>query len=417
MAADNRREGTMNTSIGELEKAPVEAWEEQRRKPWHEYVDAKLGFRNHWYPAFFSHELGEADVSPPSGEPVAMQRTEVVLGERIFFRRIVGRIYAVQDRCLHKGVPFSAKPECFTKDTLTCFYHGFTYDMRSGELTTILTDPESPLIGKLKLRTYPVQERKGIVFVFIGDADPAPPLEHDLPPGFLDESLAVFPEGWSKVVNSNWRPAAENGFDPAHAYIHRNSKLIVDYKIPTVLGDTGISREQGMEIVEGQGPKGIKLLRGHGTPVWEAEVGDGVSIGAHFRPGEEGVLEGMVPEVSIWMPGVLKVDPFPAPNTYHFEWYVPIDAERHRYMMTWARPVSADGEAEAFYEEARTVWRDKVPEEFNSQDVFAREAMQEFYSDDDGWYKERLFGPDIVVTQWRKLASRHNRGIQRAMLQ
>jgi carbazole 1,9a-dioxygenase len=416
MATEGAGERAVRASIGELEKDTVEAWDEQRKKPWHEYVEAELGFRNHWYPAFFSHELGEADVSPESGEPVTQQRTVTLLGERIFFRRIDGQVYGIQDRCAHKGVPFSAKPECYTRETVTCFYHGFTYDLRSGNLDAILTDPNSPLIGKISLRTYPVEERQGIVFVFVGDGDDPPPLEHDLPPGFLDESLAVYPAGWSKVVKSNWRPAAENGFDPAHAYIHRNSKLVVDYRIPTVLGDTGISRDQGMEILEGNGPKGIKLLRGHGEPVWEAEVDD-VKVAARFRPGEPGVLEGMIPEVSIWMPGVLKVDPFPAPNTYHFEWYVPIDAERHRYMMTWARPVAGDEEREAFFEETRTIWAKRVPEEFNSQDVFAREAMQEFYSHEDGWYKERLFGPDVVVTQWRKLASRHNRGVQRFNLQ
>jgi hypothetical protein len=38
--------------------------------------------------------------------------------------------------------------------------------------------------------------------------------------------------------------------------------------------------------------------------------------------------------------------------------------------------------------------------------------MQNFYANEDGWYRERLFGPDIVVTRWRELASRENRGIQ-----
>jgi len=27
------------------------------RKPWQPYLEASLGFRNHWYPAFFSKQL------------------------------------------------------------------------------------------------------------------------------------------------------------------------------------------------------------------------------------------------------------------------------------------------------------------------------------------------------------------------
>src|SRR5207302_9285108 len=139
--------------------------------------------RNHWYPAFFSHELKEGDVSTGSGEPVKEFKSLTMLGERIIFRRLDGKVYAMQDWCLHRGVPFSARPECYTKDTLTCWYHGFTYDMKDGALTAVLTDPACPLIGKLNLRTYPAQERQGIVWVYIGDGEPGL-LEQDVQPGF-----------------------------------------------------------------------------------------------------------------------------------------------------------------------------------------------------------------------------------------
>ncbi len=403
-------------TIGEFEQEPIEAWEEQRRKPWQLYVDSTLGFRNHWYPAFFSSELAEGDVSSDSGNPVSNFKTVKMLGEEILFRRIDGKVHAVQDWCLHRGVAFSKRPECYTKSTITCWYHGFTYDMRSGGLTAVVTDPGCPLIGKLKLRRYDVEERQGMVFVFVGDID-APPLEHDVAPGFLDESFAVYPNGWSREVACNWRPAAENGFDPAHTYIHRNSKLVTDYKVPTVFGDTNIKRTRGMEVVKNKGgPVGIRLRRGGATPVWDAEV-DGVKIGARFRPGQEGVLEGMVPEVSIWMPGGLRVDPFPAPGIIHFEWYVPVDEKTHRYMITWGTTIADESERAPFEEEITTRWRDYVPNHFNNDDVFAREAMQQFYADENGWFRERLFGPDVVITQWRKLASQSARGVQHRGLQ
>jgi carbazole 1,9a-dioxygenase terminal dioxygenase component len=404
-------------SLADWQKGTVEAWEEQRRKPWQVYVDAELGFRNHWYPAFYAHELLEADVSPNSGEPVELFKSVTILGERILFRRVDGDVYAVQDWCLHRGVPFSSRPECYTKSTLTCWYHGFTYDIRDGILKTVVTDPTCSLIGKIGLRSYKVQERKGIVWIFIGDLDPAPPLEYDVPPGFLEPDFYLYSGGYCTEVACNWRPAAENGFDPAHAYLHRNANLTKKFKVAFPFGETGLSKNRGMEVVQdGPGPWGVKLLRGGATSIWEASIDD-VKIETRFRPGGEGVLPSTLPEVSVWLPGTLKVDPFPIPGVVNFEFYVPVDEKTHRYMMTWGATVTNDEERERFEDEIRNVWGEMVWSHFADDDVFARENLAEFYSDADGWFRERLFGPDVVITSWRTLASHMNRGVQRRGMQ
>jgi carbazole 1,9a-dioxygenase len=384
----------------------------ERARPWARYLDAQFGLRNHWYPAFFGAELAEADVSDRQGSVVANVRTETLLGERILFRRVNGQVFAIADRCRHRGVSLAIRPECYTKDSVTCWYHGFTYAMHTGLLTAILTDPTSSLVGRVGVHSYPVQERAGIVWVFIGDIA-APPLEMDVQPGLLDDDMAVYPRGWSKIVKCNWRAAAENGFDPSHAYIHRNSAFITDYKVPFVLGDAGISRDHGMEIIEKpNGPMGVVLKRGGSTGIWEAEVSSGVNVSARFRPGEAGVLEGMNPEVSIWMPCGLWVDPMPAPGIVHVEWYVPVDRNHHRYIMTWAKRVGNQQERKAFFEETADNWAHYVPAEFTKDDVFARSAMSEFYDEGNGWREERLFGPDIVIANWRRLVSRQARGVQ-----
>ena len=379
--------------------------------PWEPYIDAALGFRNHWYPAFFSHELAEADVSDREGQPVSHARSVTMLGEDLLFRRLDGKVYCVKDQCLHKGVPLSKRLECYAAHSVTCWYHGFTYDIRDGNLTHIITDPTSPLIGKAALKTYPVEEQKGMVFVFIGDIDP-PPLADDLQPGFLDPDLTLCPEGWSNIVEANWRLGAENGFDPAHTYMHRNSGLVRGFHVPTVLGDADLGDGHGLEVYEGDGPKGVKLTRGAGRPIWEAEVEPGVTIAARYMPDEPGILEGMIPEVTIWMPCGLRVDPFPTPDTVHFEWYVPVTEKTHRYFIAWGRKTRTEQEKKAFFDEVRYVWRDVVPGKFTNEDVFAREAMERFYGEENGWRRERLFGPDVVTTAWRKLCTRANRVIQ-----
>ena len=77
------------------------------------------------------------------------------------FRRSGANIYAVEDRCIDKGVPFSVRPECFTDETITCWYHGFTYRMSDGLLRTIISDPASPLIGKVLEATDAFAEAEG----------------------------------------------------------------------------------------------------------------------------------------------------------------------------------------------------------------------------------------------------------------
>ena len=83
-------------------------------------------------------------------------------------------------------------------------------------------------------------------------------------------------------------------------------------------------------------------------------------------------------------------------------------------MMTWGRVVQSAAEQARFFEEVETIWKPLVPTTFNNDDVMAREAVNEFYSSQDGWHRElRGFGPDVVVNTWREFASRVNRGIQR----
>ena len=366
---------------------------------WQPYLDAVLGFRNHWYPAFFANQLAEGEC-----------RGEELLGERILFKRIDGKVYAIEDRCAHRGVQLSRRPECHTKNTISCWYHGFTYDLRNGRLVAIVTDPESPLIGTISVKSYPVEEKKGLVFAFIGD-EPPHALALDLQPGFLDDGLAIYPNGDHEIVKSNWRLAAENGVDASHIYIHRNSGLINAGRKSLPLASFFLTRE-GMVIDHEGAPKGVMKGAGRKTSVWETEI-EGVKVKSQYRPGGE-TTRAHVTNTSLWLPCGLKVEPFPLEDTAQFEWYTPRDAHSHHYIVTWGRKVTGAAEADVFMREMDAVWKDMVVNNFNNEDVIAREAMERFYAEEDGWNREYLYRPDIVITEWRKLASKHNRGIQRA---
>jgi phenylpropionate dioxygenase-like ring-hydroxylating dioxygenase large terminal subunit len=141
-------------------------------RQWAPYLEAVSGFKNHWYPALFSHELKDNDV-----------KGVLIAGHEIALRRAKGKTYALQDRCLHRGVRMSRRPLCLSEELMSCWYHGYSYGLEDGVLRTIVASPDDPILGKVRIRTYPVEEHNGMIFVFVGDEDykPVPPLSSDLP--------------------------------------------------------------------------------------------------------------------------------------------------------------------------------------------------------------------------------------------
>jgi carbazole 1,9a-dioxygenase terminal dioxygenase component len=363
-----------------------------------EYVAAKYGFRNHWYPALLTDELADGELKPVE-----------LLGEKIVLRRVDGRVHALRDRCVHRGVQLSLKPTCLTKSTITCWYHGFTYRFADGELCDIVGAPQSKAIGRKRLQTYPVEERQGLVFVFVGDAlDPLPALAEDVPPGFLDADLAV--RGMRTEVRSNWRLGCENGFDSTHIFIHRNSGLIRDNDLALPLGLVPKGRSSFQVVEEPGGPKGVfdYFDPQHVTPVF-----DGVVEGERVLSSNPQAANKLPHHISMWLPCALRVQPWPDPSLTQYEWYVPVDGGRHQYFRVLGRRVQNDAERATFDREFDTRWRPVALEGFNNDDIWAREATEPFYRDDTGWLREQLFEADGNILEWRKLASRANRGLQK----
>lgn len=402
MAVTTRSDGMQRAEA----KAPVEA----PGKQWDGYIEAALGFRNHWYPALFGKDVSEGEI-----------KGITLLGEDLLLKRFDGRVSAVADRCLHRGFRFSAKPQCFSKNTITCWLHGFTFNMRDGALVTIPGAPDSPLIGKAKLRSYPVEEQKGIVWIFVGDMDPPPPLVDDVQPGVLDEDMYIVPS-IRVVVNSNWRIAADTGFDPNHIFIHRENPLITSQRLPFPIGQR-VDRKDAfkeIEVMDGPGPKGIVDRMGKASPVYEAHFEcDGVKgqISSLFPP-DANALEGFKSITgSMWLPCGLNVDPWPVPGMTHYEWYVPIDEQRHMYTIAWGKRIQSMDEAEGFRRQVDTLWRYIGYDGFNVTDVAANEGCEKAYGEGDFWRRERLCEYDVYTIAWRRTASKLNRGIQKRGMQ
>jgi len=367
---------------------------ERRTKAWEPYIHAKLGFRNHWYPVLLASEIAEQT-------PVPVK----LLSEKILVNRSDGNLFAIKDRCLHRGVTLSDRIECHSKHTISCWYHGWTYRWDSGKLVDIMTNPSSVQIGRHAIRTYPVIEAKGLVFVYVGDGEPSD-LAEDVPPGFLDADRAIF--GKHRLVEANWRIGAENGFDAGHVFIHKDSILVKGNDIALPLGFAPGDPDQltRAEVAAGS-PKGVyDLLGEHSIPVFEGKIEGEVALMGNM--GSKRVAT----SISIWLPGVLKVDPWPDPALTQFEWYVPVDETHHLYFQTLGKIVHSDEEERAFEREFHEKWVDLALNGFNDDDVMARTSMEPFYANDRGWTEEILFESDRAIIEWRRLASQHNRGIQ-----
>ncbi len=369
------------------------------------YLEAHWGLKNHWYPGLFSHELEEGDVK---GIEIA--------GEPILLRRAKGNVYGLLDRCVHRGVKLSLRPTCLTEDTVSCWYHGFTYGLEDGNLVSIVAAPDDELIGKVGLRTFPVEEHKGIIFVFVGEEgyEPVPPLADDLPvlvpedyefraPHPLDDDTVLL--GIHRTGGANWRLAAENGFDPGHVLIHRDNKLVLAANRPVPLGYKPIN-EDALKVYEGDGPKGIMNMYGTESyvPIME-NLALNMTAAAGAKPKFVGT------RTSMFLPGVLMVENFPELGRAQYEWYVPIDDKRHEYWQVIAGHCRTDEERQIFENRYEHLYEPLALRDFNDHDLFAREAMQPFY-ENGGWQEEVLCSMDAVLVGWRKLVSRYNRGVQ-----
>ena len=363
---------------------------------WSKYAQAKWGFRNHWYPILFSPEISEGQTA-----------TAQIMGYDLILKRIDGQVHALRDRCIHRGVQFTQKLECYSKTTLTCWYHGYTYDFRTGGLVNIMASPNSKLIGRARVKRFPVQEAQGMIFVFVGDDNrEPPPLCADVPLGFLDPDRIVL--GRSSIVNSNWRLGCENGFDDLHIFIHKDSTLRRYRDMSFPLGHSYTNSKFDW-IEKEDGPKGVLNDYADHEAVWEGKLDGKVVV--------QGVRSTTSQQISaaarayMWLPCVLQVDTFPANHLTQYEWYVPLDDKRHLYMQAIAGIARTDEEKQRFTQEYENIWKQVSLIDFNGDDVWAREATEKFYADDWGWLMETPCEGDEPLIEWRKLASKHNRGI------
>ncbi len=145
--------------------------------------------------------------------------TEVVFWKQsiALYRSEDGSFHAIENRCLHRQIKLSLGQVDGCR--LVCGYHGWEYDEdgRVSEIPDLFGRQEVP---NLSVRTYPVQVRYGLVWIFPGD--PALAGERQIPeiPELEGSSR------WACVplvfdLQAHHSIIIDNVSDFSHAYLHR----------------------------------------------------------------------------------------------------------------------------------------------------------------------------------------------------
>lgn len=167
--------------------------------------------KNAWYVAGWSHDFG-----------AEMRALTIVNETLVLFRASDGALIALEDRCPHRQLPLSKGKRI--GDTIQCGYHGMTFD-RTGACVRVPGQDNLPASAYVDV--YPVQERHGIVWIWMGDPDRADPAGIFDMPEFSDPAWHVH-HGDALHLRANYLNVAENLVDPAHvSFVH-----------PTTLGSS-----------------------------------------------------------------------------------------------------------------------------------------------------------------------------------
>ncbi|MYE59212.1 MAG: aromatic ring-hydroxylating dioxygenase subunit alpha [Alphaproteobacteria bacterium] len=162
--------------------------------------------RRYWQPAALADELD-------GGRPVV---PVTLLGERlVLFRDDEGGLGLIGRHCLHRGADL-----CFGRredNGLRCPFHGWLYG-RDGRCLEQPGEPEgSRMHERLRTTSYPVVEKNGVVFAYLGPGEPPAFPNFDC---FRAPGSHVF--AFKGLWECNWLQALEIGIDPAHAsFLHR----------------------------------------------------------------------------------------------------------------------------------------------------------------------------------------------------
>lgn len=143
-----------NALINDIQEAPPPSFEEARST--RQKARASGLDPNRWYAVEYDKAIKKGEV-----KEVVFWNLSIAV-----FRGEDGQLAAVQNRCPHRHLKLThgAVDKC----QLRCAYHGWSFN-RDGLLTDYSHDSFGKPLIKSQLRTFPLDVRYGLIWIFPGD--------------------------------------------------------------------------------------------------------------------------------------------------------------------------------------------------------------------------------------------------------
>jgi phenylpropionate dioxygenase-like ring-hydroxylating dioxygenase large terminal subunit len=260
--------------------------------------------RAYWQPAALASEM-------PATRPVKAVR---LMGEDlVLFRRDDGGWALIGRYCAHRGVDLAYGRH--ENGGIRCLYHGWLYGADGQCLEQPAEPVHSRFAEKIRIPSYPCEERNGIVFAYLGEGDPPPFPFYDC---FRAPQEYTF--AFKGLWECNWLQGVEGGIDPSHvSFLHR----FIDTDPRDVYG------QQFSEEVAGTGRKLSELVGESYRPDIEVEPAEhGLRVFALRRLTDD---VRHVRVTNLVFPNAFVV-PFGNGKVF-CQWHVPIDDENHYWYM------------------------------------------------------------------------------------
>ncbi len=277
--------------------------------------------RNAWYVAAWDMEVKQA-----------LQAT-TVLGEAIvLYRKSDGTAVALEDACPHRKLPLSMGR--LQGDWIECGYHGLTFD---GSGSCVKAACTSRIPQAAQVRSYPVEERYGLVWIWMGDARLADPSKILEIPEWNDPRWGLN-RGDSMTIDCNYLYMTDNLLDPSHvAWVHQstfgNSACEAE-PLQTRVTSDGVVVSRWLRDIE-VAPFYTQYLKFEGRcdrlQYYEVRFPAHAIIKGIHTPAGTAVDSGPVHEKAFLM------------DSYNF--MTPVDESRTRYYWFQLRNVDADSES------------------------------------------------------------------------
>jgi phenylpropionate dioxygenase-like ring-hydroxylating dioxygenase large terminal subunit len=274
---------------------------------------------NFWYPMATTEELTDKPL-----------RVRALSQDFVVFRDADGKANCLSNTCTHRGGSLSGGK--IVGNNVQCPYHGwqFSGDGHCKRVPSLGINASIP--ARTRVDAYPVDERYGIVFAFLGDLS-----ESERPPILAVKEWEQ--AGWRSTlqtfqIKGNYERSIENGIDPAHnEYVHDTHGFSGEREEEYKIGDMRM---------EDAPPWGRGFWHTFKAPPLQGEL-------KQYRPGE-GTLEagtGYFGTNHVWT----YIHPAPNYLIHQYLYERPIDEENTYLYLVCARNFALEEKSDAYVKE------------------------------------------------------------------